>query len=309
MRTVRIATRKSRLALWQAEYVADATIRHCPNLNIELLPMTTKGDEILDRSLAKIGGKGLFVKELEHAILTGEADLAVHSMKDMPAEMPDGLSIVSVMQREDPRDALVSERVDNISRLPEGASVGTSSLRRQSQLLHLRPDLDIRPLRGNVETRLKRIEEGKFQAIILATAGLNRLGLAHRISAHIDPAEMLPAVGQGAIGIQCRLDDRELIENLAGLNHPATKSQVDAERGFSRQLGGSCQSPIAGHAVLDGDNLVLTGRVAMPDGSLIIEGRKSGKIDDAPRIGFELAQELLKQGADEILEQLAGALL
>jgi hydroxymethylbilane synthase len=309
MRTVRIATRKSRLALWQAEYVADAIIRHCPNLNIELLPMTTKGDEILDRSLAKIGGKGLFVKELEHAILTGEADLAVHSMKDMPAEMPDGLSIVSVMQREDPRDALVSERVDNISRLPEGASVGTSSLRRQSQLLHLRPDLDIRPLRGNVETRLKRIEEGKFQAIILATAGLNRLGLAHRISAHIDPAEMLPAVGQGAIGIQCRLDDRELIENLAALNHPATKSQVDAERGFSRQLGGSCQSPIAGHAVLDGDNLVLTGRVAMPDGSLIIEGRKSGKIDDAPRIGFELAQELLKQGADEILEQLAGALL
>ncbi len=309
MRTVRIATRKSRLALWQAEYVADAIIRHCPNLNIELLPMTTKGDEILDRSLAKIGGKGLFVKELEHAILTGEADLAVHSMKDMPAEMPDGLSIVSVMQREDPRDALVSERVDNISRLPEGASVGTSSLRRQSQLLHLRPDLDIRPLRGNVETRLKRIKEGKFQAIILATAGLNRLGLAHRISAHIDPAEMLPAVGQGAIGIQCRLDDRELIENLAALNHPATKSQVDAERGFSRQLGGSCQSPIAGHAVLDGDNLVLTGRVAMPDGSLIIEGRKSGKIDDAPRIGFELAQELLKQGADEILEQLAGALL
>ncbi len=309
MRTVRIATRKSRLALWQAEYVADAIIRHCPNLNIELLPMTTKGDKILDRSLAKIGGKGLFVKELEHAILTGEADLAVHSMKDMPAEMPDGLSIVSVMQREDPRDALVSERVDNISRLPEGASVGTSSLRRQSQLLRLRPDLDIRPLRGNVETRLKRIEEGKFHAIILATAGLNRLGLAHRISAHIDPAEMLPAVGQGAIGIQCRLDDRELIENLAALNHPATKSQVDAERGFSRQLGGSCQSPIAGHAVLDGDNLVLTGRVAMPDGSLIIEGRKSGKIDDAPRIGFELAQELLKQGADEILEQLAGALL
>ena len=309
MRTVRIATRKSRLALWQAEYVADAIIRHCPNLNIELLPMTTKGDKILDRSLAKIGGKGLFVKELERAILAGEADLAVHSMKDVPAEMPDVLSIVSVMQREDPRDALVSERVDNISQLPEGASVGTSSLRRQSQLLHLRPDLDIRPLRGNVETRLKRIEEGKFHAIILATAGLNRLGLAHRISAHIDPAEMLPAVGQGAIGIQCRLDDRELIENLAALNHPATKSQVDAERGFSRQLGGSCQSPIAGHAVLDGDNLVLTGRVAMPDGSLIIEGRKSGKIDDAPRIGFELAQELLKQGADEILEQLAGALL
>ena len=309
MRTVRIATRKSRLALWQAEYVADAIIQHCPTLKVELLPMTTKGDEILDRSLAKIGGKGLFVKELERAILAGEADFAVHSMKDMPAEMPDGLSIVSVMQREDPRDALVSERVDNISQLPEGASVGTSSLRRQSQLLHLRPDLDIRPLRGNVETRLKRIEEGKFHAIILATAGLNRLGLAHRISAHIDPAEMLPAVGQGAIGIQCRLDDRELIENLAALNHPATKSQVDAERGFSRQLGGSCQSPIAGHAVLDGDNLVLTGRVAMPDGSLIIEGRKSGKIDDAPRIGFELAQELLKQGADEILEQLAGALL
>ncbi len=309
MRTVRIATRKSRLALWQAEYVAAAIIRHCPTSNVDLLPMSTKGDEILDRSLAKIGGKGLYVKELELALLANEADLAVHSMKDLPAEMPDGLGIVAIMQREDPRDALVSNQVDRINQLAEGAAVGTSSLRRQCQLLHLRPDLDIQPLRGNVETRLLGIDEDRFQAIILAVAGLKRLDLEHRIAARIEPVEMLPAVGQGAIGIQCRLDDTELIENLAALNHADTKTRVDAERGFSRRLGGSCQSPIAGHAVLDGDKLVLTGRVGLPDGSLIIEGSRTGAREDAHHIGTGLAEELLEKGAADILSQLDGTLL
>ncbi len=309
MRTVRIATRKSRLAIWQADYVAAAIVQHCPTLIAELLPMSTQGDEILDRSLAKIGGKRLFVKELERALLSNEADLAVHSMKDVPAEMPDGLGIVAIMQREDPRDALVSDRADRISQLTEGAAVGTSSLRRQCQLLHLRPDLDIQPLRGNVETRLKRIDEGQFQAIILAVAGLKRLDLEHRITARIEPSEMLPAIGQGAIGIQCRLDDQELIENLAALNHADTKTRVDAERGFSRRLGGSCQSPIAGYAVLDGDKLVMTGRVGMPDGSLIIEGSRTGARKDAERIGAGLAEELLEKGAADILRQLKGTML
>lgn len=309
MRTVRIATRKSRLAIWQAEHVASAIIRRCPALNVEMMPMSTKGDEILDRSLAKIGGKGLFVKELESALLANEADLAVHSMKDVPAEMPDGLGIVAIMEREDPRDALVSDQAKRISQLARGATVGTSSLRRQCQLLHLRPDLDIQPLRGNVETRLKRVDEGQFRAIILATAGLKRLELEHRITSRIEPDEMLPAVGQGAVGIQCRLDDAELIENLTALNHPDTEVRVDAERGFSRRLGGSCQSPIAGHAILDGDDLVLTGRVGLPDGSLIIEGGKQGARRDAERIGIDLAEELLKKGAADILSQLAGKML
>ena len=309
MRTIGIATRKSPLAMWQADHVAAAIVRHCPALKVKLLPMSTHGDEILDRSLAKISGKGLFVKELEQALLSNEADLAVHSMKDVPAEMPDGLGIVAIMERADPRDALVSDRADRISQLAEGAAVGTSSLRRQCQLLHLRPDLDIQPLRGNVETRLKRIDEGRFQAIILAVAGLKRLGLEHRITARIEPDEMLPAVGQGAIGIQCRLDDTELIENLAALNHADTKTRVDAERGFSRRLGGSCQSPIAGHAVLDGDALVLTGRVGLPDGSLIIEGSRAGARKDAQNIGVALAEELLQKGAADILSQLDGKML
>ncbi|MCZ6559642.1 MAG: hydroxymethylbilane synthase [Gammaproteobacteria bacterium] len=309
MRTIRIATRKSRLALWQAEHVAAAILQHYPTLNVELLPMSTKGDEILDRSLAKIGGKGLFVKELERALLSNEADLAVHSMKDLPAEMPAGLGIVAIMQREDPRDALVSDQVDKINQLPRGAIVGTSSLRRQCQLLHLRPDLDIQPLRGNVETRLKRLDEGRFQAIILAAAGLIRLDLEHRITSTIEPADMLPAVGQGAIGIQCRLDDSELIDNLSALNHPETKARVDAERGFSQRLGGSCQSPIAGHAVLDGGILKLTGRVGLPDGSLIIEGSKTGDHENAERIGADLAEELLVKGAADILSQLEEKML
>ncbi len=309
MTTVRIATRKSRLAMWQAKNVADAIGRLYPTLNVELLPMSTRGDETLDRSLAKIGGKSLFVKELEQALLSNEADLAVHSMKDVPAEMPDGLGILAIMRREDPRDALVSDQVDRISQLAHGATIGTSSLRRQCQLLHLRPDLDIQPLRGNVETRLKRVDEGQFHAIILAVAGLKRLELEHRITSRIEPGEMLPAVGQGAIGIQCRLDDAELIENLAALNHPDSKIRVDAERGFSRRLGGSCQSPIAGHAVLDGDILVLTGRVGLPDGSLIIEGSKQGARRDAESIGANLAEELLKKGAAEILSQLEEKML
>ena len=309
MSVVRIATRKSRLAIWQAEHVAALIEQHCDGYAAELLPMSTKGDEVLDRSLAKIGGKGLFVKELERAMFDGEADLAVHSMKDMPAEVPDGLGIVSILEREDPRDAFVCNRADRINQLPAGAVVGTSSLRRQCQLLHLRPDLKVRALRGNVETRLQKMDDGTVDAALLATAGLHRLGLAQRISTSIDTDAMLPAVGQGAIGIECRLDDTKLVEAMQKLNDGQTHSRVSAERAFSAGLGGSCQSPIAGYAVIEDGELRLAGRVGMPDGSLLLEAAQVGSVDDAVAIGQTLADTLLKKGARSILKQLEGQML
>lgn len=301
---LRIATRKSRLALWQAEHVA-AQLRHFhPDLQVELVGMTTQGDRVLDSPLAKIGGKGLFVKELEQGMLDGDADIAVHSMKDVPAELPERLTIETILTREDPRDAFVSNQFDDLEALPQGARVGTSSLRRRCQLAKLRPDLQIFDLRGNVNTRLEKLDRGDFDAIILACAGLRRLELGERIRAALEPEVMLPAVGQGAIGIECRSDDSRVRELLAPLNDPKTHVRVRAERAMNHRLEGGCQVPIAAHAELGHGVIVLRGLVGRPDGSEVVEGVISGRPDDAEELGVVLAEDLLSRGADDILRAL-----
>jgi len=302
--TLRIATRKSPLALWQAEHVAGLLRQAHPDLAIELVPISTKGDRIQDRSLAAIGGKGLFIKELEVALDEGRADLAVHSMKDVPSELPPGFLITAVLPRADPRDALLSAKADRIDNLPPGARVGTSSLRRQSQLLAARPDLQICALRGNVDTRLRRLDDGDLDAIILACAGLIRMGWEARITARLEPQHCLPAVSQGIIGIECREEAGATQALLTVLNHPATRSAMDAERSFAGRLGGSCQSPIAAYATLDGDRLHLSGLVAEPDGSRLLRDSVSGSIDESQALGEQLAERLLAAGADTLLERL-----
>ena len=302
--TIRIATRKSPLALWQAEHVADALRAAHPGLQVEILGMSTQGDKILDTPLAKIGGKGLFVKELETRMLEGDADIAVHSMKDVPVELPEGLHLPVIMQREDPRDAFVSNRHASLDELPEGAVVGTSSLRRHCQLADRRPDLQIRSLRGNVNTRLRKLDEGEYDAVILAAAGLIRLGFAERIRSPIDPADSLPAIGQGAVGIECRADDARVNALLAPLHHPDTADRVRAERAMNARLEGGCQVPIGGHAVLEGDTLWLRGLVGTVDGSEIVRGEIRGPRDQAEALGTALAEELLAHGAAEILREL-----
>ncbi|MBT8136984.1 MAG: hydroxymethylbilane synthase [Gammaproteobacteria bacterium] len=297
---IRIATRRSRLALWQAEHVAEQLRASNNQLQIELVPLSTRGDEILDRSLAKIGGKGLFIKELEQAMLDDTADIAVHSMKDVPAELPDGLVIGAVIERHDPRDALVGS---TLAGLPEHAVVGTSSLRRMAQLAHNRPDLTIRPLRGNVETRLGKLDDGKFDAIVLAAAGLERLGLAERIAEVLDPATCLPAIGQGAIGVECRADDSAIRETLRAIEHEATRQTVDAERAMNKFLGGSCVSPIAGHAVIEAGEITLRGVVANPDGTDLVAAIAAGSVADD--VGREAANLLLRHGARQILDEVA----
>jgi len=306
-RTIRIATRKSPLAMWQAEHVAAELRRIHPGLQVELLGMSTQGDKILDTPLAKIGGKGLFIKELEQGMLEGAADIAVHSMKDVPVELPEGLHLAVIMQREDPRDAFVSSRYANLDELPEGACVGTASLRRQSQLLESRPDLVIKSLRGNVNTRLRKLDEGEYDAIILAAAGLIRLGFESRIRARIGPERSLPAIGQGAVGIECRRDDRAINELLAPLHHPDTAACVRAERAMNHRLNGGCQVPIAGYAMLESGHLWLRGLVGDPDGSRIIRGEVEGSVDEAEQMGAGLAGKLLEWGADEILSALYDA--
>jgi hydroxymethylbilane synthase len=258
---LRIATRKSQLALWQAGHVAALLRSAHPQLSVELVPMTTRGDQIQDRSLAAIGGKGLFIKELEVAIAEGRADLAVHSMKDVPAELPPGFVIGAVLERADARDALLATRYASLAALPAGARIGTSSLRRQAQILAARPDLKIEPLRGNVGTRIKRLDDGELDAIVLACAGLVRLGLQSRITAHLDLTACLPAVGQGIIGVECRADNADALALIAALEHAATRSALSAERSFSGKLGGSCQSPIAAHARIADGTLSLHGLV------------------------------------------------
>ncbi len=302
--TIRIATRKSPLAMWQAEHVAAALRAAHPGLQVELLGMSTQGDKILDTPLAKIGGKGLFVKELEQGMLEGRADIAVHSMKDVPVELPAGLHLPVIMEREDPRDAFVSNRYASLDELPEGARVGTSSLRRQCQLLELRPDLELLPLRGNVNTRLRKLDEGEYDAVILAAAGLIRLGFGDRIRAFIEPEQSLPAIGQGAIGIECRADDDRVNELIAPLHHPPTATCVLAERAMNNRLEGGCQVPIAGHALLDGDRLWLRGLVGSLDGKVIIRGEVRGDTTEAETLGRLLADRLLADGADEILRAL-----
>ena len=302
--TVRIATRKSALALWQAEYVKAQLEHFHPGINVELVPMTTKGDIILDTPLAKVGGKGLFVKELEVAMLENRADIAVHSMKDVPVEFPEGLGLEIICPREDPRDAFVSNTINSLAELPQGAVVGTSSLRRQCQIKAMRPDLDIRDLRGNVNTRLKKLDNGEYDAIILAAAGLIRLEMPERIREYIAAEVMLPANGQGAVGIECRTDDATIKALLAPLACEETRIRVIAERAMNRALEGGCQVPIGSYAVLNGQELHLRGLVGAVDGSKILTGEVHGKLTEAEQLGNQLAEDLLAKGADKILRQV-----
>ncbi|KMV29394.1 hydroxymethylbilane synthase [Photobacterium swingsii] len=303
---IRIATRKSPLAMWQAEFVKAELEQAHPGLTVELVPMVTKGDIILDTPLAKVGGKGLFVKELEVAMLEDRADIAVHSMKDVPVEFPEGLGLVTICEREDPRDAFVSNTYNNIDELPEGAIVGTSSLRRQCQLRANRPDLIVKDLRGNVNTRLRKLDEGQYDAIILACAGLIRLKMEDRIRCAIEPEVSLPAVGQGAVGIECRLDDDRVRGLLAALNHQETATRVLCERAMNNRLQGGCQVPIGSYSLLDGDQIWLRALVGEPDGSKIVSGEIKGAAADAEKLGVELADQLLADGAKAILDELYG---
>lgn len=302
--TLRIATRKSQLALWQAEYVAAELKARHPDLQIELVKMTTQGDKILDTPLAKVGGKGLFVKELETGMLNGDADIAVHSMKDVPVELPEGLHLAVICPREDPRDAFVSNHYANFDSLPHGAKVGTSSLRRQCQLREKRPDLTILDLRGNVNTRLAKLDAGEYDAIILATAGLKRLGMAARITEHLATELSLPAIGQGAVGIECRVDDAWVNDLITPLHDIKSATRVQAERAMNARLQGGCQVPIAGYAEIEHGILLLRGLVGEPDGSRIIRGEIAGPPDNAEELGLVLAEDLLSRGADRILESL-----
>ncbi|MFZ7134999.1 hydroxymethylbilane synthase [Avibacterium avium] len=301
---LKIATRRSPLALWQANYIKDRLTQLYPQLTVELVPMVTKGDVILDTPLAKIGGKGLFVKELENALLNGEADIAVHSMKDVPMQFPAGLGLSVICKREDPRDAFVSNSYRTLDELPEGAVVGTSSLRRQCQLKALRPDLNIQSLRGNVGTRLSKLDNGDYDAIILASAGLIRLGMADRIASFIDTETSLPAAGQGAVGIECRTDDVETQQLLAPLADAETTACVLAERAMNNHLQGGCQVPIAGYAVIRDNQLYLKALVGKTDGSLIIRAENQSAVENSQELGVQVAESLLKQGADEILQAL-----
>lgn len=302
--TLRIATRQSRLALWQADHVAAQLRVAHPDLDVVLVPMTTTGDRILDRPLADVGGKGLFIKELELAIAEDRADIAVHSMKDVPSDLPPGMTLAAMLHREDPRDAFVSLRHERFSALPHGARVGTSSLRRQSQLKHARPDLQLQSLRGNVETRLRKLQEDQYDAIILAAAGLKRLGLQDRITQFLDFEQSVPAVGQGVIGIECRQDDERSIRLVGALNDAVAWLCCEAERAFARRLQGSCQSPIGGHAELDGTRLDLRGVVGAPDGGEMYKGSQSGDVADVHALGIALAERLLDAGAKQLLERL-----
>ncbi len=300
-KVLRIATRQSPLALWQAHYVKDRLQALHPGLSVELVPMVTRGDVLLDTPLAKVGGKGLFVKELELAMLEGRADIAVHSMKDVPVEFPQGLGLVTICEREDPRDAFVSHHYASLDDMPHGSVVGTSSLRRQCQLLSARPDLQIRMLRGNLGTRLGKLDAGEYDAIILAVAGLKRLKMEDRIRQALAPEISLPAVGQGAVGIECRLDDEWTRSLLAPLNHPHTALRVRAERAMNTRLEGGCQVPIGSYAeIIDGE-LWLRALVGAPDGSQIIRGERRGKPEEGESLGVSLAEELLNNGAREIL--------
>lgn len=306
-RTLRIATRSSALALWQAEFIKAELERLNDGVTVELVKIKTQGDKILDVPLSKIGGKGLFVKELEEAMMDGRADLAVHSMKDVPMHFPEGLGLVAICEREDPTDAFVSNDFDNVDALPHGAIVGTASLRREAQLRAYRPDLEIRTLRGNVNTRLSKLDNGDYQAIVLASSGLKRLGFDDRIRYSLPDTISLPAVGQGALGIECRLNDEELIAMLAKLDHVDSSDRVKAERALNRRLEGGCQVPIAAYALLeDNDMLWLRGLVGAVNGTQVfrVEGRAHRK--DGEKLGRELAEDLLAMGADKVLAEIYG---
>jgi hydroxymethylbilane synthase len=301
---IRIATRKSALAVWQAEHVAARLRAACPDIEVELVKMVTRGDKLLDAPLAKVGGKGLFVKELEEGLLAETADLAVHSMKDVPSELPDGLHLAAILPREDPRDAFVSLRYPSFDALPARAKVGTSSLRRQCQIKARLPECETLNLRGNVDTRLAKLENGQYDAIILAAAGLKRLGQSHRITEILSIEISLPAVGQGAIGIECRREDIWLNDCLKALHHEETAICVMAERALNGRLNGGCQVPIAGYAELSGECLRLRGLVGTPDGQTLVQGEMEGSASDPRALGIALAEDLLMRGADRILNAL-----
>lgn len=305
MRTIRIATRKSPLALWQAEFIK-ARLESLFDVSVELLGFKTRGDKILDTPLAKVGGKGLFVKELEHAMLNGEADIAVHSMKDVPMEFPEGLGLVAICEREDPFDAFVSNKYNTFAELPNGAVVGTSSLRRECQLRAARPDIEVKTLRGNVNTRLAKLDAGEFDAIILACSGLKRLEMHDRIASTLEEETCLPAGGQGALGIETRLEDSELVSMLEQLNHQPTATCVRAERAMNRHLQGGCQVPIACYGILQQDNIYLRGLVGSPAGDNMLYVEKTASASDPEALGVDLASQLLEMGAGEILEAVYG---
>ncbi len=301
---LRIATRQSKLALWQAEHVASRLRAAHPDLEVVLVPMTTQGDRVLDRPLAQVGGKGLFVKELEVALATDQADIAVHSMKDVPSELPEGMMLAAMLTRADPRDAFLSVRHTGFAALPPGARVGTSSPRRQCQLKALRPDIETHMLRGNVDTRLRKLAEGHYDAIVLASAGLTRLGLEANITEMLDVERSIPAVGQGIVGIECRTDDARSRDLASVLNDRTSQICITAERAFAQRLEGSCQSPIAGYAELSENMLTLRGMVGSPDGVRMFRGRVSSLPEMAGRLGVELAEQLLQAGADKLLQEL-----
>lgn len=301
---LRIATRRSALALWQANEVARRLRRVHAGLDVELVTMSTKGDRVLDSPLAKIGGKGLFVKELELGLLRHEADIAVHSMKDVPLEFPASLSLAVVLEREDPHDAFVGRAYDNLGALPEGAWVGTSSLRRQCQIRERHPHLQIHDLRGNVNTRLSKLDAGDYHAIILAAAGLKRLELGHRITSLLSLDQSLPAIGQGIIGIECREDDAGVASLIEPLDHPPSSIKIRAERALSARLGGGCQVPLAGYAELEGNQIYMRGLVGLPDGSRVLRAEAYSSVEAPEQAGLEVAKSLLSQGADGILTTL-----
>ena len=304
MKKIKIGTRGSVLALWQAEWVKSEIEKQDKNFSVELVIIKTKGDKILDVPLAKVGGKGLFVKEIEDAILDGRVDMAVHSMKDVPAEIPEGLFIKTITKRENPYDVLVSKNGETLSKLPQGAKIGTSSLRRSSQILHLRPDIQIVPLRGNLDTRLKKLETENMDAIILAAAGIHRLGFQDKITQYIKTDEMLPAVGQGALGIEVRKNDPQIISIVEKMNDPETHIAVIGERAFLHEMSGSCQVPIAAFATISGSEICLEGMVAQIDGSTLIKEKISGPTEDAQNLGKSLAKRILDLGAKEILDSI-----
>lgn len=304
MKTLKIATRQSPLALWQAEHIKARLLALHADLQVELVTFVTQGDKILDTPLAKIGGKGLFVKELENALMDGRADLAVHSMKDVPMELPEGLELAVICEREDPHDAFVSNHYASLLELPQGARLGTSSLRRKCQLQMARPDLQIIDLRGNVGTRLSKLDDGQYDAIILAAAGLKRLGLQDRIRSLLNDTLSLPAVGQGALGLECRVGDEAIHALIAPLTHEATSICVRAERAFNHRLQGGCQVPIAGFAVIEDSQLFIRGRVGSVDGGTLLQAERRGGLDQAEMLGQQLADDLLAQGADQLLAAL-----
>jgi len=301
---IRIATRKSPLALWQAEEVSRQLLQLYPDIKIELVKIVSKGDKILDAPLAKIGGKGLFVKELEQSMLDGESDIAVHSMKDVPMLFPEGLHLPVIMEREDPTDAFVSNHYNSLEDLPDDARIGSSSLRRQLQIKEVMPKAQMLNLRGNVNSRLQKLDNGDYDAIILATAGLLRLEFEPRIKTRITPEQSLPSVGQGAVGIECRTEDEKIMSLIAPLNHAQTHTRLSAERAMNNRLNGGCQVPIAGFAILENNVLFLRGLVGRPDGSEVVRGEIRGPAENAVALGQQLAEQLLNDGADVILREM-----